>query len=97
MGVGYAWLALTAPELRDVDAVYWFADFMDKVEPEELQKVLKELKARKQKLYVHSSGAAPKSLQQVLDTLVKETGGEQIMVDLKAAGAPQKPKPKAAK
>jgi hypothetical protein len=92
MGVGYAWLALTAPELRNVDAIYWFADFMDKVDPEELQKVLKELKARKQKLYVHSSGAAPKSLEQVLVTIVKPTGGEQIIAELKKSGPVPKPK-----
>jgi hypothetical protein len=75
-----------------VDAIYWFADFMDKVDPEELQKVLKELKARKQKLYVHSSGAAPKSLEQVLVTIVKPTGGEQIIAELKKSGTVPKPK-----
>jgi hypothetical protein len=82
-GVGNAWLALNAPELRGVDAVYWFADFKDGVDEQQLKELAKEFEKRKQKLYVHASGNDAKSLQAVIDKIVKPSGGEEIKVDLK--------------
>ncbi len=86
LGTHAAWSGLVAQELRDVDAVYWFADFQDKVDSETLEDLLRELQRRRQKLYVHCSGANPKSLAEIIEKVVKPTGGEEIKVDIKPAG-----------
>jgi hypothetical protein len=80
-GITYAWTALMSKEVEQADAIYWFADFQDKVTPEMMDKVLKRLKARKQKLYIHAS-VKGRSFEQVRDGLVIPSGGEVIETEL---------------
>lgn len=47
--------ALLAREFDKVDAIYWFADFQDKIDEKAAEDVLRTLKRRKQKLYIHAS------------------------------------------
>lgn len=81
----YTWLALTANEVRSADAIYWFADFKDPVDQEQLEELAKTLIKRKQKLYVHASGDSPRSLNMVEDIVVKPTGGQVLKIDIKPA------------
>jgi len=76
-GDEFAWTALLAKELRDVEAVYWFADFQDPVDEKEAKDVMYRLKAKKQKLYIHAS-VEGRSFAQVRDLIVKPTGGDVI-------------------
>ncbi|MFO1439654.1 MAG: hypothetical protein U1F81_15135 [Verrucomicrobiaceae bacterium] len=80
-GITYAWTALMSKEVEQADAIYWFADFQDKVTEEMMDKVLKRLKARKQKLYIHAS-VKGRSFEQVRDGLVIPSGGEVIETEL---------------
>lgn len=79
---GYSWLALTSPKVREADAIYWFADFQDRVDQSQLFEVQKVLKERKQKLYMHASGGSNPSLKAVNTVLVKPTCGEILKVEL---------------
>jgi hypothetical protein len=56
VGVGYTWLALLSDEVRNADGLYWFSDFQDRVDFKQIAVVLDNLKRRKQRLYIHSSG-----------------------------------------
>lgn len=56
VGVGYTWLALLSDEVRNADGLYWFSDFQDAVDLKQIAVVLDNLKRRKQRLYIHSSG-----------------------------------------
>ncbi|BCU78766.1 hypothetical protein [Luteolibacter sp. LG18] len=76
-GDEFAWTALMAKELRDVEAVYWFADFQDNVDPEEAGDIMRKLKAKKQKLYAHAS-VEGKYFSAVRDLIVNPTGGAII-------------------
>lgn len=76
-GITYASTALMSKEVMEADTIYWFADFMDKVESEQMEQVLKTLKKRKQKLYIHASREG-RSFAQVRDELVLPSGGEVI-------------------
>lgn len=76
-GITYAWTALMSKEVMEADTIYWFADFMDKVDSEQMAVVLKLLKKRKQKLYIHASREG-RSFVQVRDELVIPSGGEVI-------------------
>jgi len=76
-GITYAWTALMSKEVMEADTIYWFADFMDKVDSEQMALVLKTLKKRKQKLYIHASREG-RSFAQVRDELVIPSGGEVI-------------------
>lgn len=76
-GITYAWTALMSKEVMDADTIYWFADFMDKVDSSQMETVLKLLKKRKQKLYIHASTQG-RSFAQVRDELVIPSGGEVI-------------------
>ena len=80
-GITYAWTALMSKEVEQADAIYWFADFQDKVTPEMMEKVLKTLKKRKQKLYIHAS-VKGRSFEQVRDGLVLPSGGDVIETEL---------------
>ena len=81
-GIQYAQTALLCKELREADAIYWFADFMDKVDEEVMKDVLRQLKSRKQKLYLHAT-VAGKSYEIVRDKLCLPSGGTAIVKDLK--------------
>jgi hypothetical protein len=45
-GVQYAWIALLNDEVRHAEALYWFSDFQDAVDNEQLDAVLENLKRR---------------------------------------------------
>ncbi|HSJ01766.1 MAG: hypothetical protein ACAI34_23495 [Verrucomicrobium sp.] len=76
-GIEYAWISLLVREVRDADALYWFSDFQDKVDDEQLEAVLKNLKRRKQKLFIHASGEG-RSFADVRDKLCIPSGGEVV-------------------
>jgi hypothetical protein len=71
----------------EADTIYWFADFMDKVDSEQMEVVLKKLKTRKQKLYIHASQQG-RSFAQVRDGLVIPSGGE--VIETKSEEMPKK-------
>src|SRR4051812_25059663 len=54
-GIQYAWTALLCKEVIEADTIYWFSDFMDKVDDEKMEEVRRKLKSRKQKLVMHAS------------------------------------------
>lgn len=76
-GIQYAWISLLVRELRDADALYWFSDFQDQVDDEQLEAVLENLKRRKQKLFMHAS-VKGRSFEKVRDQLVIPSGGEVV-------------------
>lgn len=76
-GITFASTALMSKEVMEADTIYWFADFMDKVDSDQMKTVLKTLKKRKQKLYIHASREG-RSFAQVRDELVLPSGGEVI-------------------
>jgi hypothetical protein len=76
-GITHAWTALMSKEVMEADTIYWFADFMDKVDSEQMKLVLKTFKKRKQKLFIHASKEG-RSFAQVRDELVIPSGGEVI-------------------
>lgn len=80
-GITYAWTAILSKEMEQADAIYWFADFQDRVTPSMMEKVLKTLKKRKQKLYIHASNKG-RSFEQVRDGLVIPSGGDVIETEL---------------
>jgi hypothetical protein len=80
-GITYAWTALMSKEVEEADAIYWFADFQDRVDESMMKDVVKRMKARKQKLYIHAS-IKGRSFEQVVAGMVEPTGGEVIEVEL---------------
>lgn len=76
--------ALLAKQFENVDAIYWFADFQDRIDPEEVDRVLKTLRRRKQKLFIHASiqGAYIDSAR---DQLALPSGGKEIVPTTDAA------------
>jgi hypothetical protein len=90
-GVGTTWIALTDSQLKDADAIYWFADFADALSMERLEDVSRKLRARKQKLYIHPSnpkwlvGGDPLAVNvaKVEKEIVKPTGGKVIKAEVK--------------
>lgn len=80
-GIGYAWIALMSDEVKEADAVYWFADFQDKVDEDQMNAVKKRFKARKQKLFIHASTRG-RFFEQVRDNLVIPLDGEVIETEL---------------
>ncbi|WP_395743139.1 hypothetical protein [Prosthecobacter sp.] len=76
-GITYASTALMSKEVMEADTIYWFADFMDRVDSDQMKLILKTLKKRKQKLYIHASKEG-RSFAQVRDELVIPSGGEVI-------------------
>jgi hypothetical protein len=89
-GIQYSWMALVARELAEADALYWFSDFQDQVDDKQIETVLKTLKRRKQRLFMHAS-VKGNSYEQVRDKLVIPSGGEVIESE------PEKKKPEPAK
>jgi hypothetical protein len=82
-GIQYSWVSLMADEFRHVDAVYWFSDFQDAVDDEQIEKLFKHFSRREQKLYIHASQKG-KSFATVRDKLVLPTGGQVIEADTKS-------------
>lgn len=94
-GITFASTALMSKEVMEADTIYWFADFMDKVDSEQMKLVLKTLKKRKQKLYIHASKEG-RSFAQVRDELVIPSGGEVITTQSEEAPPKKKDKDKVA-
>jgi hypothetical protein len=76
-GVPYAWIALLNDQVRHAEALYWFSDFQDAVDNEQLETVLENFKRRKQKLYIHASEEGS-SFEKVRDRLCLPSGGAVI-------------------
>ncbi|MEN9535248.1 MAG: hypothetical protein RLZ22_189 [Verrucomicrobiota bacterium] len=81
-GIQYAQTALLCKEVKDADTIYWFADFEDMVDDEVMKDVLRQLKSRKQKLYLHATKVG-KSFNAVRNKLCEPSGGKAIVKDLK--------------
>lgn len=89
--VSSTWVALTDSRLKDVDAIYWFADFADSLTQERLDDVSRKLRSRKQKLYIHPSnpqwlvGGDPLAVNvsRIDNAIVKPTGGKVIKAEVK--------------
>jgi hypothetical protein len=81
VGIGYAWTALLSEQVRQADALYWFSDFQDHVDFQQLEIVRENLIRRKQKLYIqpYMHGSA---FDLVKSQLVDPTGGEVIEANL---------------
>ena len=105
--VGTTWVALTDARLKEVDAIYWFADFADGLTKDRLEDVGQKLRSRKQKLYIHPSnpqwlvGGDPLAINvtKVDNEIVKPTGGKVLKVEIKKdvpVKEDAKPKPKPA-
>jgi hypothetical protein len=78
VGTSYAWLALLSDQVRAADALYWFADFQDRVEFRQVQTVRENLEARKQRLYMHAFFRGM-SFDLVKSQLVEKTGGDWLL------------------
>ncbi len=78
VGVGYTWLALLSDEVRNADGLYWFSDFQDSVDFKQISVVLDNLKRRKQRLYIHSSGKGD-SFDLIKNQLVVPTEGDSFI------------------
>lgn len=78
-GVQFAWGALLCKPIKDVEAVYWFADFQDSVDGEEAKKVARKLRGNKQKLYIQVSGKGP-NVPVIQEEMIKPTDGGIIEV-----------------
>ena len=76
-GITYTSPALMCKEVMEADAIYWFADFQDAVDESHIEDVVKKLKYRKQKVYMHASTRG-RSFEKVRDLLVLPLGGEVI-------------------
>lgn len=81
-GIKYAQHALLCDELSKADTIYWFADFMDKADAEQMKKVLSKLKSRKQKLYMHAT-VKGKFFEQVKAGVAIPSGGHVTVKDVK--------------
>jgi hypothetical protein len=76
-GIQYAWTALMSREVMEADTIYWFADFQDRIDEKQAEIVVKKLKSRKQKLYIHASTRG-RFFEQAKQWLVEPLGGEVI-------------------
>ncbi len=76
-GITYTSPALMAKEVMEADTIYWFSDFQDAVDLEHVQDVMRKLRGRKQKLYMHAS-VRGKSFEILRDELCKPLGGEVL-------------------
>jgi hypothetical protein len=76
-GVQYAWIALLNDQIRHAEALYWFSDFQDGVNNEQMDAVLENLKRRRQKLFIHASEEGS-SFERVRDRLCIPSGGAVI-------------------
>jgi hypothetical protein len=72
--------AIMAREFDKVDAIYWFADFQDNIDEEQAKEVLKTLKRRKQKLYMHAS-AQGRNIDLARHLICLPSGGKEIQAD----------------
>jgi len=66
-----------ADEVRHAEALYWFSDFQDEVDDEQMAAVLENLKRRRQKLFIHASDMG-NSFEMVRDKICIPSGGSVI-------------------
>lgn len=71
--------AILAKQFDKVEAIYWFADFQDKIDEDAAEDVLKVLKRRKQKLYIHASQQG-QYIAAARDWIAVPSGGKEIIV-----------------
>lgn len=71
-----------------VDALYWFCDFDDKIEPAAIKALEKLLEPRKVRLYVHTVKSSPPT---ALANLIKHTGGNLTKASPDSAKNPSAP------
>ncbi len=76
-GIQYTQPALLASELKDVDTIYWFADFQDKAEKDEMEDVLRKLKSRRQKLIIHAPSKG-RNFDAIKEGIAVPSGGQAI-------------------
>lgn len=81
VGLGYTWLALLSEQVRQADALYWFSDFQDHVDFQQVMTVKENLLRRKQRLYIqpYQHGSA---FDLVKSQLVEPTRGDVIEATL---------------
>ncbi len=77
VGTGYTWTALLSEQVRQADALYWFSDFQDRVDFQQVMTVKENLLRRKQKLYIQPYQHGT-SFDLVKSQLVEPTGGDVI-------------------
>ena len=80
-GITYAQGALMSNEVKEADAIYWFADFQDRADANMMGDVVKRMKARKQKLYIHAT-IQGRNFDVIKEGIVIPTGGEVVDVEL---------------
>ena len=80
VGTGYAWLALLSDQVRSADGLYWFSDFQDQVNFQQVEVVRENLQRRKQRLYMHAYMRGS-SFDLVNSQLVQPTGGDVKLED----------------
>ena len=54
VGLGFTWLALLSDRVRGADGIYWFSDFQDRVDFQQINIVRENLQRRQQRLYMHA-------------------------------------------
>jgi hypothetical protein len=79
-GMDYAWSALLCNEVRSADAVYWFSDFEDDVDNRQMKTLAENMRLRRQRLFIHPQ-IHGSSFNEVVDQVVKVTGGEVVEPD----------------
>jgi len=69
--------AILSTELKDVEAIYWFADFQDSVDPEAAIALRDALIKNRQKLFIHAMDEGA-FFETVNEVIAKPTGGGRI-------------------
>jgi hypothetical protein len=75
--INHAWLALMSDRFRFCDAIYWFADFEDRIDDKQAKRLLTMLKDRRQRLYLHASHRG-RFFEHARDWICLPSGGEVI-------------------
>jgi hypothetical protein len=76
-GVEFTGNAIASDKFKDVDAIYWFADFMDPISEKDAEKLKDTLIKRKQKLYIQAT-VNGQYLSIARDKIAIPTGGKQV-------------------
>jgi len=76
-GITYTSSALVCKEVMEADTIYWFSDFQDAVDVEHVKDIMRKLRGRKQKLYMHAS-VRGESFEILRDELCLPLDGEVL-------------------
>jgi hypothetical protein len=82
LSMDFTWVALQSEQFVSCDAIYWFADFQDRVEEEKMKEIKEYWKKRFKKLILHPSGDAGET-GQIEKSIVIPTGGTVIRTEIK--------------